>query len=198
MGTRLVELGLGLAVIGCGDKVKLTPPDAPPGDCWPGNGSAAAGSATLGTGRDSYLAMPDPLPIEYGAQDGFDLVANVKMHGLLPGDPTDILNPVNPRTRILAFFAATNIPLNYYAHCPFQLGYVPSEDGSGSDFVLPQGQGVVFETCWRAQHLIGQLVRIDLDVVDSDDHYAHDSVTVTLAAPAGPYPMDPPEPGCMH
>jgi hypothetical protein len=192
----------------CGDNVTGTTMNQPDGampaadaaphpPCWPDDGQTPMGSVHLGTGRARFERMPDPLPIEFGFQNGFDLIANVKMSGLDPGNPNDVLDPSNPRSRILAFFADTGIPLNYYAHCPYQIGYVPSPDGDSTE-TLPIGEGIVFESCWRAQHLIGKRVRIDLYVVDRNGGYATDSVTVTLAAPTGFYPMEGPLPGCVH
>jgi len=199
-------VGVALVVVACGDNrvpdmnavdASIAAIDvAPPESCWPDDGQIARGWGLLGTGRDTFEAMPAILPIEYGAQDGFDLVANVKMDGLVPGDPSNVLNPINPRTRVRAYFAATNIPLNYLAKCPYRYGYIPSADGH---YQFAQGVAVVFETCWRAQHLIGQQVRIDLEIVDSDGGYATNSVTVTLAEPTtGQYPIEPEMPGCMH
>lgn len=186
----------------CGDDQALPTidsggePDAPAGPCWREDGHVPRGSATIGTGRDAFEPMPDPLRIEYGSQDGFDLIANVRMSGLVPGNPDDILDPDNPRTRILAYFADTNVPLNFYARCPFRAAYVPSGTG---DYVMLGGVGIIFETCWRAQHLIGKQVRIDLELLDRDSGYTKSSVTVTLAPPLEPYPMETdPLPGCVH
>lgn len=190
----------GVLAIGCGSPHPTNPePDAmvceADASCWPDDGTTQVGWATLGTGRNGFEAMPTMLPIEYGTQDGFDLVANVKMDGLLPGNPDDYSDTCNSRTRIRAYFADTNVPLNYSATCPYHLGYRPSADGH---YELAEGIGIVFETCWRAQHLIGKQVRIDLQLVDHDDNFATSSVTVTLAAPTGFYPIEPPMPGCSH
>ena len=138
--------------------------------------------------------MPDMLPLEFGSQQGFDLVANVMMTGLVPGDPNNTFAETNPRTRIRAYFADTNVPLNYYSECPWHYGYAPTGDGN---YTLPNGVAVIFETCWQAANLIGKQVRIDLELVDSNDHYAHTSTTVTLAAPTTSYPMID-SPGCVH
>ena len=149
----------------------------------------------LGTGYDSFESMPEALPLEYGMQAGFDLVANVMMSGFEPGT-NDFLDPKQPHTRIVAYFAATGVPLKnpQKRNCGYRAGYVRSPDGN---YVLSEGEGVVFETCWRAQHLIGKQVRIDVEVLDYYGVYAKDSVTVTMAAPLGDYPSnEPPMPGC--
>lgn len=206
--TQLI-MGVWIAsIVGCGDNQQTsteTPIDSSvdeidatmtTGPCWPDDGQAQKGWATLGTGRDDFEAMPAMLPIEYGLQDGFDFIAHVKMNGLVPGNPTNVFDPNNPRTRIRAYFTETNLPLNYYAKCPYRMAYVPTSDGN---YQLPTGVGIIFETCWRAQHLIGKQVRIELEVVDRDGAYSRDSVTVTLAEPSGFYPKNEPVmPGCVH
>ena len=71
-----------VSLVACGDNAKLAVDgsievDAPgtvQGPCWPDDGIAPKGWATLGTGRDAFEPMPQMLPIEYGSQDGFDLV----------------------------------------------------------------------------------------------------------------------------
>lgn len=166
-----------------------------PGPCWPATLGPPSGSAMLGTGRTAFEAMPDTLPLEYGSQDGYDLVANVRMSGFTPGNPRNILDPSNPRTRIRAFFADTNVPLNYYAYCPFRDAYVPT--GAG-DYQLAQGEPIIFETCWRSDHLIGARIRIDLELMDGNGNYVTDSKTVTAAAPMTPYPIEQDTPGCVH
>jgi hypothetical protein len=180
------------ALAGCASEA--SPPDAS-GPCWPATVGPAKGTATLGTGRAAFEDMPDMLPLEYGVQAGFDLVANVRMSGLDPGDPASILAPTNPRTRIRAFFADTNVPLNYEANCPFRTAYVPSGTG---DYQLTMGVAVIFETCWRSDRLIGQRIRVDLELEDDTGGYTADSKTVTAAAPSSGYPIEQGSPGCMH
>ncbi len=154
------------------------------------------GTATLGTGHGRFEAMPEMLPIEYGTQDGYNLVANVRMTGLAPGDPNAAFDFAgNPRTRIRAFFADTNVPLNFYSNCPFRLAYVPSAAGG---YELREGIGIIFENCWRANRLIGRRIRIELELLDAAGGYATAVTTVTAAAPTGPYPPEPDAPGCQH
>lgn len=166
------------------------------GPCWSTDGTTPTGTAKLGTGRASFMTMPDPVPIEYGAQDGYDVVGNVKMTGLDPGNSHDLLDPTNPKTRMLAYFVDTNVPLQDGAMCPYKYPYALASDGSYS--FADGGFGIVFDTCWRSDNLIGKQIRIDLEIVDHNGGYANDSVTVTLAAPTGYYPMESSSPGCMH
>ncbi len=194
---RIIVIASAAAVValaGCGDS-PASPPDAP-GPCWPDMVGPAKGSATLGTGRAAFEPMPETLPLEYGAQAGFDLVANVRMTGLDPGDPSGgVLEPTNPRTRIRAFFADTNTPLNYYATCPFRSAYVAADAGG---YQLAAGVAVVFETCWRSDHLVGKRIRLDLELEDDTGGYTADSKTVTATAPTADYPVEQDTPGCVH
>jgi hypothetical protein len=166
-------------------------PDAAPvpTECWPDGVRMPTGSATLGTGRDAFQAMPEVLPLEYGFQDGFMFIANVRMSGFAPGDTKDILSPHNPRTQIRAFFADTNVPLNRASNCPFRVGY---QDIGNGEYELIQSQGIVFETCWRADRLIGKQFRIELALMDAwGDTYATDTQIVTAGEPLDPgYPHD--------
>ena len=147
--------------------------------------------------RPAFMPMPATLPLEYGAQAGFDLVANVRMSGFDPGSPTDLLDPHNPRTRIRAFFADTNVPLNYNAKCPFRVGYVPS-GANDFDYQMSSGQPIIFETCWRSDRLIGARIRIELELIDNDGNYVTDQQTVTATAPSTDYPVEMNTPGCQH
>jgi hypothetical protein len=180
---------------GCGDPEDVVPePDGPPGPCWPDQPmTPQGGAAVLGTGRDGFEPMPETLPLEYGAQDGFMLVTNVRMSGFEPGNPQDVLDPKNPKTRVRAYFDDTNVPLNYYSHCPFRTGYVPD----GAEYRLVEAAPAVFETCWRSVHLFGKRIRVELEILDDSGNYATDVKVVTAAPPTGPYVEDT-GPGCTH
>lgn len=183
---------------GCGGDPSNAPDagsDARPGPCWPELTQTPQGSVTLGTGRDGFEVMPAVLPLEYGTQDGFMLIANVRMTGFAPGNPQDILDPGNPRTRIRAFFDDTNVPLNYYASCPFRNAYVES----GAEYQAIAAFPVIFETCWRSEHLFGRPIRVELELMDDQGGYATDVKTVMAAPPTnGIYPDDQGTPGCIH
>lgn len=195
-------------LVGCGDN-HFDPPvdvlpdaasaDAPPvysGPCWPEGDHTPHGTATLGTGRDGYQPMPDTLPMEFGSQQGFMFITTVRMSGFEPGNPDDVLSPYNPRTRIRAFFADSDVPLNRYSKCPFRTGYVDVGDGA---YELAQEAAIVFETCWRSDNLIGKQIRLDLELVDyMGNTYVADSKVVTAAAPVNPgWIENHDSPGCM-
>jgi len=195
---------IAIAIAGCGggsppnvDAPLICTARADPAQCWPNPAHIQQGSVTLGTGRAAFEVMPDVLPLEYGTQNGYDVAANVRMTGFDPGNLENLLDAGNPRTRILAFFADTNVPLAYGAGCPFRSAYARSAAGD-YDYEFPAGVPVVFEPCWRSDHLIGKQIRIELEVMDDCGHYASDVKIVTLAPPMGPYPMEHDTPGCMH
>lgn len=183
------------ALPGCGEAPAICNLQADQTICWPDVTRVPHGSVSLGTGRDAFEPMPDVLPLEYGPQNGYDFMVNVRMTGFDPGNPDEILDPSNPRTRIRAFFADTNVPLAFSANCPTRTAYARSSTG---DYELG-GTAVVFETCWRSDRLFGKQIRIELELLDDCGHYASDTKTVTAAPPTnGMYPIDQGTPGCMH
>lgn len=194
---RLVAVVAIVAIAACGDDPAICTEIADPLQCWPDLMHTPQGSVTLGTGRDAFEAMPDALSLEFGAQNGYDVVVNVQMSGFDPGNLQDVIDPGNPRTRILAFFADTNVPLNFFAACPFRTAYKRTTVGE-FDYELPAGVAVIFENCWRSDRLIGKQIRIELEVMDNCGGYATDVKTITLAPPTKSYPMETDTPGCMH
>lgn len=171
-------------------------PVADPAECWPDLVTFPQGTATLGTGRAAFEPMPDELPLEYGPQGGFDLVANARMTGFYPGNPNNLLDPNNPRTRIRAFFDDTNVPLDISARCGGRTAYLPSSTGG---YEYPAGTSVVFEPCWRSDHLIGKRIRVELEIMDDCGGFATDTKIVTAVPPTnGMYPIEQGTPGCMH
>ncbi|MEJ7599675.1 MAG: hypothetical protein WKG01_17340 [Kofleriaceae bacterium] len=169
--------------------------DAPPsGPCWPDLVHVPKGSATVGTGRDGFESMPEDLPLDYGNQDGFMLIANAKMTGFDPGNPNDNYDARNPRTRIRAYFDDTGVPLNFDAHCPFRYPYLPA---GSSEYALTQSIAVIFEVCWRSTHLFDKRIRVEMEIMDNEGGFTTDVKVVTARAPLGPHAVDD-GPGCMH
>src|ERR1041384_5042298 len=114
---RVVALGAMTAIAGCGGDAAICTASAEPSRCWPETAHRPQGSVVLGTGREAFEPMPEVLALEYGTQDGYDVAANVRMSGFAPGNPKNVLDPSNPRTRIRAFFADSDVPLNINAVC---------------------------------------------------------------------------------
>lgn len=207
MQARVIVIAMTM-MAACGDDLGVSPDASVPDSDAPDAGGGgvdcpslvkryAKGSALLGTGRDAFEPMPEVLPLEFGVQDGFNLVAHVRMTGFDPGDPKDTFNPRNPRTRILAYLHDTNTPLNSLADpgCPYILGYVPAGDGT---YQFTYGLAVIFETCWRSGDLFGKRIRIELEIEDASGGYALDTRIVTAARPTDPqYPEEPNSVGCQ-
>jgi hypothetical protein len=195
---RRLILGLAL-LIACGDNVPggsaidaaVIEPDGHTmtGPCWPEVAEKIPhGTFTMGMGRGGFQTMPEDVPLEWGFQDGFMFVLSARMAGFPPGHPTDILDPSNPYTRIRAYFDDTNVPLAKQSVCPFRNGYKETTSG---EYVLNQEVGIVFDTCWRIDRLVGQRIRIEGELLDPSGHYASETRVVTAVAPVDPnYPME--------
>lgn len=199
---RASVIGIALVLVGCGGGSDADQPDAAgdaeatPRPCFPDVTHVPQGTAVLGGGRDGHFEpMLDVYPLDYGTQDGFMVVAHARMTGFAPGNPTNLLDPGNPFTRIRAFFDDTNIPLNLFAECAFRIPYVPAGDG---EYELVSPAYVIFETCWRSEHLFGAHMRIELEIMDENGHYASDVKHITAQPPTnGIYPLDYNTPGCV-
>jgi hypothetical protein len=197
---RVVLVGV---LVACGDP-HTTPDTSNPGvdaalqggECWPSDVRVAGGSAVLGTGRDEYEPMPEILPMEWGAQDGYMLIAQVRMEGFATGNPTSLLDPTNPYTRIRAYFADTLVPLAFRAGpCAFRTPYVASAAGG---FELAAGVPVIFDTCWRSDHLIGARIRVELELMEASGRYTRDVKTVIGGPHPAGHPPDEGTPGCLN
>jgi hypothetical protein len=188
MPTRLLKALVICPLLGaCGqdpgetiDATVIDPtPDAPRGPCWSTEGSVPRGTITLGTGQMTYKPMPAQQPLEYGPQGGFDIQVNAQMTGLKPGNPSDILDPLNPRTRFRVFFVDTGESINRGV-CPYRLAYVPI---GGDVFVLQVGTAILYEVCYGSQGILNRDVRVELEILDSDGGYARTEQIVTPIAP---------------
>lgn len=198
MGSSGVITLVLVTVAACGDGVKAdagTPdagtPDGPSVGCWPDDGKLSKGSLTLGTGLDTFVPMPDELQLQLGPTGGYSVIANVRMTGLAPGNPEDIFDPGNPRTRIRAFFADDNVEVNH-TRCPFRFGYLLFGDG----YQPASGVGIWFDICWHSDQLFNRRIRIEAEIVDTSGGYATAVKTVTLVPPTWVNPMDAGLPGC--
>ena len=173
------------------DAVDETGPDAPSYSCWPPIELVARGTAELGTGDNTFEPIGEELELP-GGQGGFYLPLRMRMTGLTPGKPSDILFAGNPFTRVRAYLVDTGIPLSSSQRCGARFGYGPVDQAFETQ-VFPN-----LDACWRHDQLFGQRVRIELEVSDSTGSLATDTKTVTLVAPPG-Y-VDPPigeeAPGC--
>jgi hypothetical protein len=151
------------------------------GPCWPMDATTPGGSVELGTGFDTFEPMPDQIALEYGPQGGFDIPARSRMTGMAPGDPSNVLDPKNPRTRIRSFFVDTGAP-NTNGTCGGRFGYVADTTPSGS-YDMPYYVQVEWDTSLLAADLFGKQFLVVLEVIDGNGLYAIDQKTVTALPP---------------
>jgi hypothetical protein len=165
-------------------------------DCWPETAKRVPhGTFTVGLGRGGYKELPDVAPLEWGIQDGYMFVLSTRMTEFRPGDPNDFTYVANPFTKILAYFDDTNVQLNRDMKCAFRNPYQVTAEG---DYVMKQEVGVMFETCWRIDRLVGQRIRIEAEILEPNGNYAHETRVVTAAAPVDPsYPKEQNTAGCL-
>jgi hypothetical protein len=169
-------LGVGLLLGACGGHGETTP-DAP-GPCWP-LPSTPGGQVELGTGDVDFEPMPDTLPIIRNAsQSDPYLEVHSRIHGIPPGNPGNILDPHNPRTK--ASVAIEELGLMLGVECPGSLGYVASPEAGAFDMLhsLRVGFGD-----FPPEQAAGKQARITIEVVGSNKLYAQDTKLVTLIAP---------------
>jgi hypothetical protein len=160
--------------------------DAPKIPCWPMATAMPRGSIELGTGS-TYREMPEELPLVYGSQNGFHIEARSRIQGLEPGDPFDTSNPLNPRSRFLAFFLTGPMAgqPNVGTTCASRIGYMP--DGDGFLFATPYE--IRFDTALGPAELFDQQFRVVIEIIDASGGYAIDEKTITARAPVGWNPM---------
>jgi hypothetical protein len=157
----------------------MIPIDAPPaGPCWPFDTATPGGSIQLGTG-DSFVAMPDEVKVHFGTQLGYDIPVNARVTGMVPGNPNDVLDPINPRTRFRAFFVDTGEPINP-AVCPIRIAYEQKPSG---DFDLSFASAVLFEVGLPEDQIFGRQVRVVVEIIDNNKLYATDEKVVTCRPP---------------
>jgi hypothetical protein len=171
---RVVCSALGVTLLAsCGGPASRSPDAA--GPCWPLD-AMPGGQAELGTGDVAFEPMPAMLPIAKNAsQSDPYLQIHARIHGLPPGNPDDILDPGNPRTKVGATIDELGLTLG--VECPASLGYVASPVAGGFDLVHSLRIG--FGTLPLAQ-VAGKQARITLEVVGSNGLYAQDMKLVTV------------------
>lgn len=161
------------------------PIDAPPGPCWPIDGTTPRGTIQLGADDEgAFVPMPDELHVIFGPQGGFHMPVHARATSIAPGNPADIFDPGNPRTRFLASFAATGERITL-SDCGIRLGYKPA---NGSAYDLVYGHAVLFDVLLSESQVFDQQVRIVLEIIDSSGGYAKDEKVITTRAPVG-WPM---------
>jgi hypothetical protein len=179
-------------VAACGGGNNAGQPDAPDeidaaidapkaGPCWPVEGTTPGGTVQLGGGEGAFVPMGDEINVVYGSQSGFHIPVHARMTGMVPGNPTNVLDPMNPRTRFRAFFVDTGEPLNEGA-CPVRLAYQPA---TGAEFDLLRDSAVLFQVGLPEDEIFGREVRVVVELIDATGKYATEEKIVTCRAPPG-------------
>ncbi len=177
-GARLARgaLGAGVLLAACGSPAH-TAVDA--GPCWPLS-ATPGGQVEVGTGDVTFEPLPATLDIITSSvqSDPFVLV-HARIHDLPPGNPQDILDPHNPKTKISLVVNGLTFPIG--VDCPASRGYV-AVPGMPGVFDMDQAIHVgFFDT--PLDQVSGMQARITVEVVGSDGHYAKDEKLATLMAP---------------
>lgn len=185
-------------LVACGDDAMMVMTDADaavvdtvdayvdPYPCWPdGVTQVPHGSLTMGGGRGGFHELTDPYPLEWGVQDGAMFVLQLRMTGYAPGDPR--VFDSGPRTRVRAYFDETGVPLARFSKCASRPPYV--DNGNGA-YELAAEIPLIFDTCWRADRLIGQRIRILAEIMDDDGRYVAETRVITAGEPLNEYPME--------
>jgi hypothetical protein len=145
---------------------------------WPVESSRPAGEIELGTGIDGFEPMPDALPFILGTQGGTFLVLHARMRGLEPGNPEDLLDPDNPRTRFSGIlFDGTVVG----RECPSTTAYQPAAEAG--TFERQQWDQLEFLPFALGEGAFDTTVRLRVEVIDSLGRYASDEKDVLCRAP---------------
>jgi hypothetical protein len=189
MMTRRAPCALSVAIVvlaGCSDESKT--PDADAGsadageiDCtWPIEESTLGGTIELGTGATGFEPMPDELQFVMGTQSGTFLIVHARINGLEPGNLDDFRDPVNPRTR----FSATLWDGTLVGReCPSTQAYKPSEEAGW--YERKTFQNLEFLPFEVGEKAFDTMVKLRVEVIDSNGRYSSDEKDVLCHAPVG-------------
>ncbi len=160
-----IAMGLLVGTTGCGDDT----------------GGGGDTLVEIGTGTiefEAFSANPS-LDVIAGPQGGHHFIVHARAQNIIPGDASIPGLQANPRTIFQAFTeTGTQIDLMFP---PYTLGY--RRDGSW--FVLPSGRILQIEDD-VVSTIIGQQVRLTVQVTDADGKRANDEVWVQVTE--GPLP----------
>ncbi len=170
---------------GCGEDDGAAPPDAPPPApidatpapttdarpvCYSGGGTPTEGiSIELGTGESGFESLTDADEIEItaGLQGGYHFIGHARAEGIMPG--AQALPPEQNPVTHFRLFRADGVELTG-SECSYPRAYVDSDEGG---YELPYGQLLVISRS-EGMALIGEQVRITVEVLDGEGNYASD------------------------
>lgn len=180
MRAHLSRGALGILLLaGCGGGDDA-PPDAA-GPCWPLEASPG-GEVEIGTGDIEFEPLADTLEIiSSPAQSDPFVEIHSRIRGMPPGDPNDLFNPANPKTKISV--AVDSLGLVLANECPATFGYAPSSESGAFDMVHSLHVGFGFMSI---ADVPGKQARVTIEVVGSNRRYAKAEKLVTLTGSAPP------------
>jgi hypothetical protein len=166
-------VGVSLLLASCGSNEHAAV-DA--GPCWPLN-ATPGGQVELGTGDITFEPMPDVLPIINNlSQSDPYLLVHARIRGLPPGNPGDIFDPRNPKTKVSA--AIVDLGLMLGVECPASLGYIAAPEPGAFD-LSPHSLRLGFGS-FPPDQASGKQARITVEVVGSNGLSAQAEKLVTL------------------
>lgn len=176
MASALGALTAGLLVAACGGGSESH--DAPPppmGQCWPLD-AMPGGQVEIGTGQIDFEPMGDMLPIITSSAQADPFVrVHARIRGMPPGDPDQLFDPRNPRTKARLEVEGVDEPIT--VECPASLGYRPAPESGAFDLKHSLNVGFGF---MPIDPFIGKQARVVLEVVGSNGLSARDEKLVTL------------------
>jgi hypothetical protein len=160
----------------CGSDGEDPTPDAPVGGpCWPLE-ATPGGEVELGTGDITFEALGDTLEIiTSSAQSDPFVEIHARIRDLPTGDPENLFDPDNPRTKASLFIESLNLTLG--VSCPATIGYTAAPVSGAFDLARSLKVGFGF---MPIAGIPGRQGRITLEVVSSDRRYAKAEKVVTL------------------
>jgi hypothetical protein len=175
---RVVHSALGASVLlaACGGNES---PGVDAGPCWPLN-ATPGGQVELGTGDIDFEPMPDMISIISNASQSDPYIqVHSRIRGLPPGDPRNLFDPRNPKTKVSAVIPDLGLVLGMGIDCPATLGYVASPEPGAFD-LSPHSLRFGFGFGGAADQASGKQAHITIEVVGSNGLYAQAEKLVTL------------------
>jgi hypothetical protein len=150
------------------------------GPCWP-LPATPGGQVELGTGELAFQPMPDTLQLtRSGAQRSAYIPINARIRGMPPGNPDDLLDPKNPKTKVSAVLVETGAPLGLAVDCPASMPYVAAGEPGAYDML--HDLQINLATI-DPMDLDSKQATLTVEVVGADGRYAIDQKIVTLIVP---------------
>lgn len=139
----------------------------------------------LGTGEITFEPLPEQLEIiRDGSQSDPFIILHSRIRGLPPGNPDDLFDPRNPKTKLSAVIDELGLTLGY--ECPASIGYVPAPEAGAFDLIRSLRLG--FGT-FPPDDAVGKQARVTIEVVGSNRLYTRTEKVVTLInTPTTAYP----------